>query len=132
MSESGSTLILRNHNSQLWLYPPDGAGRPHVIDVEQAQQVIARSDLERIGRRFESGDALDAFRQTRAARGLTDKAVDTDVFDLEDVDGILEVAQQWRAEGEGDKARRLARQLLNVPVVRTDPAAKERVEAFLE
>jgi hypothetical protein len=132
MSPSGSTLVLRDRGSRLWLYPPAGAGQPRVIDPELAEQVIARGDLDRVGRDFEGWDDLDAFRQKRAAKATPTEVVDVESLDLHDVELMMEVAERWLAGGEGDRARQLALRLLRVPAVRSDADANDRLVGFIE
>jgi hypothetical protein len=132
MSPAGSTLVLRDRGDRLWHYPPEGVGRPRVIDSNLAEREIARGDLERLEREFESWEDLDAFRQERAAQMTPGEVVDVESLDLHDVELMLGVARQWLADGEGDRARALALRLLRVPAVRSDADANDRLVGFIE
>jgi hypothetical protein len=132
MSPAGSTLVVRDEVARVWLYPPEGAGHPQVIDPETMEQAIARGDLERVGREFESWGDLDAFRQQRAAQATPDETVYAESFDLDDVESMIEVAERWLSEGNGERARLLAFRLLRVPIVRADSRACDRVLGLLE
>jgi hypothetical protein len=132
MAPSGATLVVRDTDDRTWLYPSPGAGQPRLIDSERVEQVIARGDLERIDRDFAGWEELDAFRQERARRVTPQTIVDIDSFDAHDVERHLAVAEQWLAEGDADRPRKLALRLLRTPVARSDTEVSDRLIDFLE
>jgi hypothetical protein len=132
MTRSGATLVLRDRVDRLWLYPPEGAGRPRVVSPELADQVIARQDMERVDRDFQSWQDLDEFRQERASALTPTTIVDLQALDPDDIESLLGVAERWRAEGDAERARRLVIKLLGTPVARADEALHARLLALLE
>jgi hypothetical protein len=132
MAPSGATLVVRDPDDRTWLCPSPGAGQPHVIDPERVEQAIAYGDLERIDQDFADLKELDAFRQERARRVTPQMIVDIDAFDAHDVEELLEVAEEWLAEGDAARPRKLAYRLLRTPVACSDVEVNERLVGFLE
>jgi hypothetical protein len=132
MSPAGTTLVLRDRISRLWLYPPRGAGQPRVLDEEAIERVIARADLERVGREFESWPELEDFRQLCASRMAPPEAVDLKSLDGVDVERTIDVAERWLADGDGGRARQLVVALLDVPAALSDDATRRRLVELLK
>ena len=132
MAPSGETVIVRDRSGRVWLHPPQGAGRPEVIDEALAQRAVADHGFERIDRSFQSWEQLDRFRQERASRLNPKVVVNRDALDLEDVERLTAVGRRWVAEGQGARARGLVVELLRLPAVRADGEAHDRLLAFLE
>ncbi len=132
MSRSGATLLVRDRTGRLWLYPPEAAGTPRVVDPEAAAQIIARADLEEIQQELPGWQELEAYRQQKAAELAPDPMVDLDDLDAEDAERLLETADRWITAGESERARRLAIRLLRAPVALNDPSVRERLVSMLE
>ena len=132
MAPSGETLVVRDRGGRVWLHPPQGAGRPELIDEALADRVVADHGFERIDQPFPSWEALDSFRQERAARLAPEVVVDRDALDLGDVERLWAVARRWAVEGQGVRAKRLAFELLRVPAVRADEATHDALVSFVE
>jgi hypothetical protein len=132
MAPSGATLVVRDDFDRVWLYPPQGAGQPQVMDPDFAEWVIAHNDLDRIGRDFASWDALEAFRQERARRVTPQTIVDFGAFDAHDVEQLLEVAEEWLADGDAHRTRALVLALLRAPVTLSSPELHARLIDCLE
>ena len=132
MAPSGETLVVRDRSGRVWLHPPQGAGRPELIDEAVAERSVADHGFDRIDQAFPSWEALDSFRQGRAARVTPDVVVDRAALDMRDVERLWAVARRWVVEGQGPRARRLAYELLRVPAVRADEATHNGIVSFVE
>jgi hypothetical protein len=132
IAPSGAVLVVRDRDGRLWLYPPEGAGVPRMLDDRLAEQVIARQGLKRVDREFGTWAELDEFREEYAAQTAPDVKIDVAGLDAEDVEGFLAVAERWLADGDLDRSRRLLVRLLRVPALGENADTYERLVTMLE
>lgn len=132
MARSGETFVTRDPLHGLWLHLPPGARGSGPLDEEAAARAVVDHGFVPIEREFATWAELDDFRQARAAEAVPDVVVDRDQLTADDIAGMLRVAGTWIAREEGHRARRLAFELLRVPVVRADPDLYDQVISMLQ
>lgn len=132
MAPSGEALVVRDEAGRLWLIQPEGAGGRRSLTPDEALQVVAGAGFDRIDRRFDSWPELDAWRNQRAGAITPAVVVDRDALNRGDVERLLTVAKELASGGEGSRARRLAFELLRLPVVLGHPDLHDAMVSFAQ
>jgi len=132
MAPSGETYLARDRVGRIWLIQPLGAGEPEVVDASVVDRAVAHGGFDKVEEAFDSWEALDRFRQERAALAVPDVVVDRERLDIDDVDEMLVVVRRWIDGSEPARARRATIALLRLPVARADAAIHERLVVILE
>jgi hypothetical protein len=129
MAQSGETFISCTPERGYWLHLPAGAGGSGPIDEATVQRSIAEHGFVRVDEEYASWPQLDQGIQDRTQSPAV--IVDQNLLDVEDIVDLLDVAQQWIVNDEGQRASHLVSNLLRIPIVRRDDALFEKVTAIL-
>ncbi|MGI8984780.1 MAG: hypothetical protein ACR2HM_09665 [Acidimicrobiales bacterium] len=133
MVPSGEIFVTRDASGRLQLHKSLGAGGSGPIDERTADLAVAKHGFVAINRVFASWIALDDFLEERAAEAVPAVVVDRDRLGLESARGLLDdTCRCLVGEGQGERARRLALNLLRVPSVLADRPTHDAVVAFLD
>ena len=132
MPASAEILIARDAHGETWLLRPGRDGEPKPINKADAERIIAEADFERFNRQFATWRELDDFRRAVVAERFPEVEIDFDMYTIERLRELLDVAREWASEGDGHHAHGLALDLLGARPTGESPEFRAEVRTFIE